>query len=183
MFERYTGQSRRILWAAYQESQWLNHDYVGTEHILLGLLSEELPAIFNLFQAAFQDVAKLRLQIEESCSPGSDTHVPARPPLTPRARKCLEHAAQQAAAFRQTYVAPEHLLLGLMMEAESNAVAILQNAGLNVEDLRELTRNLPASENRDHMVLSGGSKNLGKVLDPSVAELEKLFAEGLIARF
>jgi ATP-dependent Clp protease ATP-binding subunit ClpC len=117
-YEFYTGRARQAIILANQEAQRFNHEYIGTEHILLGLVKEGSGTAANILRNLGIDLRKVRLEVEKIVVTGPDAAVFDRMPLTPRAKKVIESAIEEALNLRHPYVGTEHLLLGLLREEE-----------------------------------------------------------------
>jgi ATP-dependent Clp protease ATP-binding subunit ClpC len=137
MFERFTERARKVMSLARQEAQRLNHEYIGTEHILLGLIQEGTGVAANVLKNLDVELRKIRLEIEKIVKPGSNVIQMGQLPFTPRAKKVLELALEEANNLGHNYIGTEHLLLGLLRENESVAAQVLLNLGLKLEDVRE----------------------------------------------
>jgi ATP-dependent Clp protease ATP-binding subunit ClpC len=129
---------------ANQEAQRFNHEYIGTEHILLGLVKEGSGVAANVLKNLDVDLRKIRLEVERIVQPGAggDQVVMGRLPHTPRAKKVIEYSIEEARNLNHNYVGTEHLLLGLLREQEGVAAQVLMNLGLKLEDVREEVLNL-----------------------------------------
>ena len=142
MFERFTDRARKIMALANQEAQRFNHEYIGTEHILLGLVREGSGVGANVLKNLDVDLRKVRLEIEKLVKSGPDMVTMGKLPQTPRAKKVIEYAIEEARALNHNYVGTEHLLLGLLRESEGVAAQVLMNLGLKLEKVREEVLNL-----------------------------------------
>src|SRR5262245_10026140 len=137
MFDRFTDRARKGMNLAKQEAQRLNHEYTGTEHILLGLVQEGSGVAANVLRNMNIDLKKIRTEIEKIVK-GSPTMVTmGNLPFTPRAKKVLELALEEASQLGHNYIGTEHLLLGLIKENEGIAARVLLNLGVKLEDVRE----------------------------------------------
>ncbi len=141
-FERFTDRARKVMQLANQEAQRFNHEYVGTEHILLGLIKEGSGVAANVLRNLDVDLKKIRLEVEKLVQTGPDMVTMGRLPLTPRARKVIEYATEEARNLNHNYIGTEHLLLGLLREQEGVAAQVLMNLGLKLEEVREEVLNL-----------------------------------------
>jgi ATP-dependent Clp protease ATP-binding subunit ClpC len=121
---------------ARQEAERFNHDYIGTEHVLLGLVKEGSGVAANVLENLDVDLEKVRLEVEKLVKPAPDVVTMGQLPFTPRAKKVLEFAIDEARALDHNYVGTEHLLLGLLREQEGLAAQVLMNLGLKLEDVR-----------------------------------------------
>ena len=136
MFDRFTDRARKVMSFARQEAERFNHDYIGTEHVLLGLVKEGSGVAANVLENLDVDLEKVRLEVEKLVKPAPDVVTMGQLPFTPRAKKVLEFAIDEARALDHNYVGTEHLLLGLLREQEGLAAQVLMNLGLKLEDVR-----------------------------------------------
>jgi hypothetical protein len=144
MYERFTDRARKVLQLANQEAQRFNHEFIGTEHILLGLVAEGHGVAANVLKNLDIDLRKIRLEVEKIVQngPGGEQIVSGRLPHTPRTKRVIEYAIEEARSLGHNYVGTEHLLLGLLREQEAVAAQVLMNLDLKLEDVREEVRNL-----------------------------------------
>jgi ATP-dependent Clp protease ATP-binding subunit ClpC len=142
MYERFTDRARKVMQLANQEAQRFNHEYIGTEHILLGLVKEGSGVAANVLKNLDVDLRKIRLEVEKLVQSGPDMVTMGKLPQTPRAKKVIEYAVEEARNLNHNYVGTEHLLLGLLREEEGVAAQVLRNLGLKLEDVREEVLNL-----------------------------------------
>jgi ATP-dependent Clp protease ATP-binding subunit ClpC len=142
MFERFTDRARKVMALANQEAQRFNHEYIGTEHILLGLVKEGSGVGATVLKNLDVDIKKLRLEVEKLVKSGPDMVTMGKLPQTPRAKKVIEYAIEEARALNHNYVGTEHILLGLLRESEGIAAQVLMNLGLKLEDVRQEVLNL-----------------------------------------
>src|SRR5713226_8032762 len=142
MYERFTDRARKVMQLANQEAQRFNHEYIGTEHILLGLVKEGSGVAANVLKNLDIDLRKIRLEVEKIVQAGPDMVTMGRLPQTPRAKKVIEYSIEEARNLGHNYVGTEHLLLGLLREQEGVAAQVLMNLGLKLEDVREEVLNL-----------------------------------------
>jgi ATP-dependent Clp protease ATP-binding subunit ClpA len=144
MYERFTDRAQKVMQLANQEAQRFNHEYIGTEHILLGLVKEGSGVAANVLKNLDIDLRKIRLEVEKIVMHGPGTDSPFRGirPQTPRAKKVIEYSIEEARNLNHNYVGTEHLLLGLLREREGVAAQVLMNLGLKLEDVREEVLNL-----------------------------------------
>jgi ATP-dependent Clp protease ATP-binding subunit ClpC len=153
MYERFTDRARKVMQLANQEAQRFNHEYIGTEHILLGLVKEGSGVAANVLKNLDIDLRKIRLEVEKivQAGPRGMQAVLYNPPKTPRAMNVINYAVDEACSHGLDYVGSEHLLLGLLREREGIAAQVLINLGLRLEDVRKevlnlLGRNPPGSD-------------------------------------
>ncbi len=121
---------------ANQEAQRFNHEYIGTEHILLGLVKEGSGVGANVLKNLGVDLRKIRLEAEKLVQSGPDMVTMRRPPQTPRAKKVIEYAMRAARDLGHNYVGTEHVLIGLLREDMGVAAQVLMNLGLRLENVR-----------------------------------------------
>jgi ATP-dependent Clp protease ATP-binding subunit ClpC len=137
MFDRFTDRARKVMNLAKSEAQRLNHEYIGTEHILLGLVQEGSGVAANVLRGMGIDLKRIRTEVEKLVK-GSATMVPmGNLPFTPRAKKVLELSLEEASQLGHNYIGTEHLLLGLIKESEGIAARVLTNLSVKLEDVRE----------------------------------------------
>ena len=136
MFNRFTERARKVIILAKEEARRFNHDYIGTEHILLGLIREGEGVAAAVLEKMGLDLQSIRLEVEKVVQPGPSTQILGDIPFTPRAKKALELAAEEARALGHNYIGTEHILLGIIREGESVASQVLLNLGLDLERVR-----------------------------------------------
>ncbi|KPK97049.1 MAG: hypothetical protein AMJ95_11140 [Omnitrophica WOR_2 bacterium SM23_72] len=136
MFNRFTERARKVIILAKEEARRFNHDYIGTEHILLGLIREGEGVAAAVLQKMGVSLENIRLEIEKLVQPGPTTQIIGDIPFTPRAKKALELAAEEARALGHNYIGTEHLLLGLIREGEGIASQVLMNLGMDLNTVR-----------------------------------------------
>jgi len=156
MFERFTDRARKVMALANQEAQRFNHEYIGTEHILLGLVKEGSGVGANVLKNLDVDLRKVRLEVEKLVKSGPDMVTMGKLPQTPRAKKVIEYAIEEARNLNHNYVGTEHLLLGLLREHEGVAAQVLMNLGLKLEEVREEVLNLLGAGVDPEETTSGG---------------------------
>jgi len=136
MFNRFTERARKVIILAKEEARRFNHDYIGTEHILLGLIREGEGVAAAVLQKMGVSLENIRIEIEKLVQPGPTTQIIGDIPFTPRAKKALELAMEEARALGHNYIGTEHLLLGLIREGEGIASQVLMNLGLDLNSVR-----------------------------------------------
>jgi len=137
MFERFTDRARKVMQLANQEAQRFNHEYIGTEHILLGLVKEGSGVAANVLRNLDIDLRKIRLEVEKLVQSGPEMVTIGKLPHTPRAKKVIEYSMEEARNLNHNYVGTEHILLGLLREQDGVAAQVLMNLGMKLEDVRE----------------------------------------------
>jgi ATP-dependent Clp protease ATP-binding subunit ClpC len=134
--ERPAMTDKRILKLAEQEAQRFNHEYVGTEHLLLGLLRDDSGAAARTLKNLGVNLRQVRLEVEKILQAGPDMVSMGRLPFTPRAKMAMEYAIEESRNLKDERVGSEHLLLGLLRETEGVAAVVLLNLGVDFEALR-----------------------------------------------
>jgi len=129
MFNRFTEKAKKVILLAREEAKRLDHDYLGTEHILLGLIREGEGVGAAALQNLGIDLAQVRIEVEKAVGRGGGTLFIGQIPFTPRAKKVLELAVTEARNLGHNYIGTEHILLGLIKEGEGVAAQILTNLG------------------------------------------------------
>ena len=127
---------------ANQEAQRFNHEYIGTEHMLLGLVKEGTGVAANVLKNLDVDLRKIRLEVEKLVQSGPEMITMGKLPQTPRAKKVIEYSMEEARNLNHNFVGTEHILLGLLREQEGVAAQVLMNLGLKLEEVREEVLNL-----------------------------------------
>ena len=142
MYERFTDRARKVMQLANQEAQRFNHEYIGTEHMLLGLVKEGTGVAANVLKNLDVDLRKIRLEVEKLVQSGPEMITMGKLPQTPRAKKVIEYSMEEARNLNHNFVGTEHILLGLLREQEGVAAQVLMNLGLKLEDVRDEVLNL-----------------------------------------
>ena len=185
MFERFTDRARKVMALANQEAQRFNHEYIGTEHILLGLVKEGSGVGANVLKNLDVDLRKVRLEVEKLVKSGPEMVTMGKLPQTPRAKKVIEYAIEEARNLNHNYVGTEHLLLGLLREHDGVAAQVLMNLALKLEEVREEVLNLLGagveSEDSSTQESKGGKgKSKTPALDSFGRDLTELAREGVL---
>jgi len=159
-----TPRAQQVLALARKEADRFNHNFVGTEHLLLGLIKLGQGVAVNVLQKMGLDLETVRLEVEKQVGTGPDQKVMGNIPYTPRVKKVLALAAKEAKALNHTYVGTEHLLLGLLREGDGVAARVLKNLDVDIEEtrkeiLKELDPNFQADEDESS---EPGEKPAGK---------------------
>jgi len=134
---KFSDRAQKVILIAQEEAKRLNHDYVGTEHILLGLVSIGEGLAVQILINLGVDLRKIKSEIEKIVPPGDNVIVLGEIPFSPRAKKVLEYAVDEANAMGHIYVGTEHILLGLLREKEGVAARVLEYLGVTYEDVQE----------------------------------------------
>ena len=137
MFERFTERARHVIVLAQEEARTLKHNYVGTEHVLLGLLREEESLAARVLESFGITVEEVRAQVARIVGQG-DAVTTGQIPFTPRAKKVLDLALREAPSLGHNYICTEHILLGLVREGEGVAMRILLDFGADAEKVRDV---------------------------------------------
>jgi ATP-dependent Clp protease ATP-binding subunit ClpA len=137
MYERFTDRARKVMQSANQEAQRLRHEYVGTEHILLGLVKEGSGVAANVLKNLDIDLRRVRLELDQVLQVGPEVVPLNNLLLTPRVRKIIDYARKEARELGHEHIGTEHLLLGLLREQEGVAAQVLINFGLRLKDVHE----------------------------------------------
>ena len=142
MFEKFTDRGRKVIIYAREESERRKNDYLGTEHLLLGILREEESLPVVILKKMGLSSEELRIEVERNLPSGSNILTFGDIPFTPRAKKVLELAVEEARLLGHSYIGSEHLLIGLIREDEGIAGKILRSLGANILGARQLAINL-----------------------------------------
>src|SRR5438034_940595 len=184
MFERFTERARQVVVLAQEEARTLKHNYIGTEHILLGLLREEEGLAARVLESLDITVERVRAQVVRIVGSGEEV-TSGQIPFTPRAKKVLELALREALSLGHNYIGTEHILLGLVRENEGVAARILLDFDADSEKIRnEVIRMLSGPGGRGQGAGAGAAgaqgegKKSSKLLDQFGRNLTKLAAEG-----
>jgi ATP-dependent Clp protease ATP-binding subunit ClpC len=183
LFERFTERARQVVVLAQEEARILKHNYIGTEHILLGLLREEEGLAARVLESLDITVERVRAQVVRIVGSGEEV-TSGQIPFTPRAKKVLELALREALSLGHNYIGTEHILLGLVRENEGVAARILLDFDADSEKIRnEVIRMLSGPGGRQRGSSSGSGaqgegKKSSKLLDQFGRNLTKLAAEG-----
>ncbi len=191
MFNRFTERARKVIVYAKEEARRFNHDYIGTEHLLLGLVREGEGVAAAVLQKLGINLETIRIEVEKLVQPGPQTQVLGDIPFTPRSKKALELSAEEARALGHNYIGTEHLLLGLVKEGEGMAYRVLLNLGLDLAKLRNEVMELlgsgipgygtqePVKSSDKTPAIDAYGRNLNKLaregkLDPVIGRKEEI---------
>jgi ATP-dependent Clp protease ATP-binding subunit ClpC len=188
MFDRFTDRAKKVMNLARQEAQRFNHEYLGTEHILLGLVQEGSGVAANVLKNMSIDLNKIRSEVEKIVKTGPSMVTMGQLPFTPRAKKVLELSMEEASNLGHNYIGTEHLLLGLIKENEGIAAQVLLNLSIKLEDVREevlefLGADTTEDEEEDSPIGEGGAPTAGgksktPALDAFGRDLTELARQG-----
>jgi ATP-dependent Clp protease ATP-binding subunit ClpC len=168
MFDRFTERVRKVIQLAREEAMRFNHDYIGTEHLLLGLVKEGEGIAATALANLGIDLKTLRLEVEKLVEQGPSTVSVGEIPFNPQAKKVLELAVEEARKFGHNYIGTEHLLLGLIKEGEGIAAHVLENMKVDVERVqREIVK-----------LLGGPSTKFSSTTEPKKTQTPALDAFG-----
>ncbi len=186
MFEHFTERAKKAVKLAREEAGRLGHAYIGTEHLLLGLVREGEGVAAIVLQNLGLELDNLRLEVEKMAQSGPATLTLGEIPFTPRAKKALELAIENAQAMSHTYIGTEHILLGLIREGEGIAARVLEKMGLTFEKIRTEISNLlggvaepPAGKKSKSPALDAFSRDLTELtrqgkLDPVIGRKDEI---------
>lgn len=179
MFEHCTDRVRRMMALANEEAHRLNHDYIGTEHILLGMVCEETGLGARALRKFNVTLDKLRSELGKLVKPGSKPVTKRLLPQTPRARRSIEYAVEESRLLGHDHVGTEHVLLGLLRELDGLAPRALMNMGLSIEQIRlellHLLSAIPPDQIHEFTVHAVMGES-GNESERALASLEQLIA-------
>ncbi len=177
MFNRFTERARKVILLAKEEAKRFNHDYIGTEHILLGLIREGEGVAAAVLQNLGLSSDQIRLEVEKLVQLGPSTIVSGDIPFTPKAKKVIELAMDEARNLGHNYIGTEHLLLGLIREGEGIAAQVLVNLGLDLGKVRQEVMELLGSTAPGYTVGPAQPKTKTPALDAFGRDLTQLARE------
>lgn len=137
MFDKFTNRAKQVIKLAKKEAQRLNHNYLGTEHVLLGLLKLGQGVAVNVLRSLNIDFETVRTEVEKLVGFGPEIQVYGDPALTGKVKKVFEYANEEAANLNHNYVGTEHLLLGLLRQTDGVAAQVLENLNVNLKEVRK----------------------------------------------
>ncbi len=172
----FTPRAQQVLALARKEADRFNHNFVGTEHLLLGLIKLGQGVAVNVLQKMGLDLETVRMEVEKQVGTGPDQKMIGNIPYTPRVKKVLALASKEAKALNHTYVGTEHILLGLLREGDGVAARVLKNLEVDIEQtrqeiLKELDPNFAAQEEQaagENPEKPGPSEKKGEVKTPAL---------------
>jgi ATP-dependent Clp protease ATP-binding subunit ClpC len=181
MFERFTERARKVVVRAQDEARFLKQNYIGTEHILLGLIGEKEGIAAKVLLSLNISLEEIKIAVKESVTEGSSEsyeHIP----FTPRAKKVLELSLREALQMGHNYIGTEHILLGLLREGEGVASRVLNSFGINIEivkeKIRETLNKYPFYPQDESSIVDKGQKRVLKMLTQYGRDLTQLAREG-----
>ncbi len=152
----FTPRAQQVLALARKEADRFNHSFVGTEHLLLGLINLGQGVAVNVLQKMGLDLETVRLEVEKQVGTGPDQKLAGNIPYTPRVKKVLELSKKEAKVLHHTYVGTEHILLGLLREGEGVAARVLRNLDIDIDQCRqEILHELDPNFEGDDEVAAG----------------------------
>ena len=178
-FEKFSERARRVLSLAQEEAQRFNHNYIGTEHILLGLVRETEGVAARVLSSLSVDLSKVRSAVEFIIGRG-DKPAQGEIGLTPRAKKVVELAVDEARRMNHTYIGTEHLLIGLLREGEGVAAGVLESLGVTLDKVRTETHKVLSHTSGSGSQSSGRSNSKTPTLDQLGVDLTKRAREGAL---
>jgi Clp amino terminal domain, pathogenicity island component len=188
MFERFTDRARRVVVLAQNEARMLNHNYVGTEHILLGLIHEGEGVAAKALESLGISLQAVRAQVEEIIGHGPEPPPSGHIPFTPRAKKVMELSLRESLQLGHKYIGTEHILLGLIREGDGVAAQVLVKLGADLNRVRQQVIILlhgyqgkqpspPGTAGGEHTLLSGVQTRLD-VVEARLADVEQRVGTG-----
>src|SRR5947207_4942627 len=161
----FTPRAQQVLQLARKEADRFNHNYVGTEHLLLGLIKLGQGVAVNVLQKMGLDLETVRMEVEKQVGSGPETKMVGNIPYTPRVKKVLALAGKEAKSLNHSYVGTEHILLGLLREGEGVAARVLKNLEIDIERtrneiLKELDPNFTPPESEQDVPSETGKKDV-----------------------
>ena len=178
-FEKFSERARRVLSLAQEEAQRFNHNYIGTEHILLGLVRETEGVAARVLSNLNVELVKVRSAVEFIIGRG-ERPTPGEIGLTPRAKKVIELAVDEARRLNHHYIGTEHLLIGLMREGEGVAAGVLESLGVSLEKVRDETSRIIQSQSSGQSGTAPSSSRASRTptLDEMGVDLTKRASDG-----
>src|SRR3712207_2175165 len=174
MFERFTERARKVVVLAQEEARHFNHNYIGTEHLLLGLLREDEGVAAQALSSLNVTLDEVREQVESIVGYGEEG-TGAQAPFTPRSKKVLELALREALQLGHNYIGTEHILLGLVRESEGVAARVLSNLDVDPDKVRrEVVRMLGGGRGRSR----GGGEAAGRGVEAKRPKTRQLDQDG-----
>jgi ATP-dependent Clp protease ATP-binding subunit ClpC len=183
LFERFTDTARRVVVYAKEEALLLDHDHIGTEHILLGLLRDDTETAVQVLTSLGVGLASARAQVEQTAGRGTAGDI-GDIPFTPRAKKVLELSLREALQLGHNYIGGEHILLGLLREGSGRGAQVLRDLGVDFEQLRRgvlaVLRSRQQPRSAPGIFASGGSSVESRLtaIEDRLERIERLLRDG-----
>src|ERR1700720_1546704 len=175
MFDKFTNRAKQVIKLAKKEAQRLNHNYLGTEHVLLGLLKLGQGVAVNVLRNLNIDFDTVRSEVEKLVGYGPEIQVYGDPALTGKVKKVFEYANEEASNLNHNYVGTEHLLLGLLRQTDGVAAQVLENLNVNLKEVRkEILKELESF----NLQLPPTSSSAGPTPSPQTPGSSKSFEKG-----
>jgi len=183
MYDRLSEKTKKVITYARQEAQRMGHQYIGTEHLLLGLVREGTGVAATVLQRLGVDPKRVRLEVEKLVKTGDSVISGGKQPFAASAKKAFEHAVDEAKRLGQSYIGTEHLLLGLLKEDDGVAAQVLMNLGIELDEVHESVMELLGpelgDEDDDHELKSAaGAKSKTPALDSFGRDLTQQAIDG-----
>jgi len=182
MFTHLTGQARRVMQMAHQEALDRNHDYVGTEHVLMAMLRDGDGVAARVLEACGVALNSLRQELDGELEAGAHSLDLEKLPLTGAVQRMLRFAREEADAMHKTESGLEHLLLGILREEECQAAVLLDHHGVTMEQCRAEIARTVLEPNRDHLIQTSLPAIPGVGRDPTALELEERISREVLPR-
>ncbi len=172
MFDKFTDRARKVMSLARQEAQRFHHEYIGTEHLLVGLVYEGSGIAARVLERFGVDLTRTRAAIEKQFPPGPPTHQFGQIPFNPRTRRALDSAEQMSTSLGHDYIGTEHLLLGLLEDPEAACTQVLLNLQVNPGEIREEVFEVLSADGR----LAPGLEFVGAGEEMSLQQVQAILA-------
>jgi ATP-dependent Clp protease ATP-binding subunit ClpC len=157
MFDKFTDRARKVIALARQEAERLRNDYIGTEHVLIGLIKEGSGVASNILENLNINPEKVLQEIEKIAQPGSNMVTMGQLPFTPRTKKMLEYSLEEMRNLGHNYIGTEHLLLGLIRENDSEAAQVMISMGIELDLVRKEVLKILGASDADAVGVSSGN--------------------------
>ncbi len=185
MYDRFTEKAKKIISYAKQEAQRLGHEYIGTEHLLLGILREGTGIAYTILERLGADPKDVRLEVEKKVRDARDVVMRGKQfPFAPRAKKAIEYAVEEGKRMGQNYVGTEHLLMGLLCEGNGIAAQVLHQLDIELEDVQEELMDLlgpePDEEEYERQSARAESRSKTPALDSFGQDLTEMAGNGAL---
>ncbi len=178
MFDKFTNRAKQVIKLAKKEAQRLNHNYLGTEHVLLGLLKLGQGVAVNVLRNLNIDFETVRTEVEKLVGYGPEIQVYGDPALTGKVKKVFEYANEEAASLNHNYVGTEHLLLGLLRQTDGVAAQVLENLNVNLKEVRKEVLKELETFNLQLPPMGSGTGGTAQANGPQSKQYEKASSTG-----